>query len=187
MPVQTKLIKSTLNMRLLNISFCFFVLIFLGTTPLNTVVAQKFGHLNLGNLLEAMPEREKADKELMAYGEELSQKAAEMEEKLEKGVQELYAQIQSGTISQLQVQEREQALQTEQQALQKYEQESMLNMEKKRRELLGPLIEKVQLAIDEVGKENGYEFIFDSSIMNAVLYAGESDDVLPLVRQKLGL
>lgn len=174
-------------MRLFNFIACSFLLFSLGILPSSQLHAQKFGHLNLGNLLEGMPDREQADKELIAYRDELGNKAAAMEEKLQKAVQELYAQIEQGTISQLQVQERQQTLQQEQQELQKYEQESLLNMEKKRRELLGPILDKVQSAIDAVGKENNYQFIFDSSVMNALLFAKESEDVMPLVKAKLGL
>ena len=163
--------------------------LFLFMTSLSVVQAQapKFGHLNLGNLLEDMPERKAADADLQAYREQLGKKAVEMEESLRTEVQELYKKMEDGTISQLQVQEKQKKLQGDQEALQKYEQESLMNMEKKRRELLGPILEKVQKAIDDVAKENGYTFVFDTSVMNAVLFAEDSDDVLPLVKKKLGM
>ena len=52
--------------------------------------------------------------------------------------------------------------------------------------LMQPVMEKALNAIKEVGKENGFTYIFD---MNAgILYAAEnSQDVLPLVKKKLGL
>ena len=53
-------------------------------------------------------------------------------------------------------------------------------------DLMQPVMEKALNAIKEVGKENGFTYIFD---MNAgILYAAEnSQDVLPLVKKKLGL
>jgi outer membrane protein len=164
-----------------------FLFLFMTSLPFAQAQAAKFGHLNLGNLLDEMPARKAADTELQAYREQLGKKAMEMSEKLKAEVQVLYKQMEEGTISQLQIQEKQKELQAEQQALQKYEQESVANMEKKRRELLGPILEKVQKAIDEVAKENSYTFVFDTSVMNAVLFAEDSDDILPLVKKKLGI
>ena len=52
------------------------------------------------------------------------------------------------------------------------------------RESLTPMIQKVQQAIEEVGKEHGFTYIFDSS-MGATLYNG-GEDVSSLVKTKLG-
>jgi outer membrane protein len=41
-------------------------------------------------------------------------------------------------------------------------------------------------AIEQVAKENGYTYIFDTSV-GAVLYWEESDNVLSLVKKKLNL
>jgi Skp family chaperone for outer membrane proteins len=48
------------------------------------------------------------------------------------------------------------------------------------------VISKLNTVIVEVGKENGYSFIFDVS-SGSMLYVTESDDVSPLVAAKLGL
>ena len=37
-----------------------------------------------------------------------------------------------------------------------------------------------------MGKENGYTYIFDAGV-GAVLYSQDSDDIMPLVKKKLGL
>jgi outer membrane protein len=49
-----------------------------------------------------------------------------------------------------------------------------------------PMIEKANQAIEDVAKENGYTYILDTSA-GTVLYFPESDDILPLVKTKLGL
>ena len=53
--------------------------------------------------------------------------------------------------------------------------------------LLKPLLDRAEAAIKTVAKENGYSYIFDSSKGGAVLYSPESEDVLPLVKAKLGI
>jgi outer membrane protein len=55
----------------------------------------------------------------------------------------------------------------------------------RRQALLAPVISKLNTVIVEVGKENGYSFIFDVS-SGSMLYVTESDDVSPLVAAKLG-
>ena len=59
-------------------------------------------------------------------------------------------------------------------------------MNEKRQELLAPILRRVDDAIREVGKENGFQFIFDESI-GAILFDGNAEDVMPLVKAKLGL
>ena len=51
--------------------------------------------------------------------------------------------------------------------------------------LLAPMIERVREAIDAVGKEHGYLYIFDTST-GVTLYNG-GDDVTDLVKTKLGM
>ena len=53
-------------------------------------------------------------------------------------------------------------------------------------ELSEPLIEKAKKAVEDVAKENGYTYIFNSSD-GLVLYAIPSDDVMELVLKKLGV
>ncbi len=52
-------------------------------------------------------------------------------------------------------------------------------------ELLMPMVERVQAAIDAVGAENGFLYIFDTS-SGATVFAG-GEDVAGMVRAKLGM
>lgn len=49
--------------------------------------------------------------------------------------------------------------------------------------LLKPFHDKLQQAIDDVAKEKGYAYIFDTQIL---LYSG-GDDITDLVKAKLGI
>ena len=59
-------------------------------------------------------------------------------------------------------------------------------MYEKSETLLKPIRDKIQAAIDEVAKENGYTYIFDRSV-GIILYAEDSTDISGLVRAKLGM
>jgi outer membrane protein len=52
-------------------------------------------------------------------------------------------------------------------------------------ELLMPMVERVQEAIDAVGAENGFTYIFDTS-SGATVYTG-GENVVDMVRAKLGM
>ena len=64
----------------------------------------------------------------------------------------------------------------------------MQKVQSRRQELLEPIFGKAQQAIQDVGKENGFNLIFDTSaVLNAILFTRDSEDVMELVRKKLGL
>jgi outer membrane protein len=57
----------------------------------------------------------------------------------------------------------------------------------KQGELMKPILEKVQKAITAIGKEQGFTYIFINN-SNVIPYiSADSQDVTPLVKQKLGV
>lgn len=155
-------------------------------TMATSINAQKFGHLNSGNLLEKIPQVKAADAQLKTFQESMMGKGETMVKAFEANYTAYAAKAQEGTLSRLEMQTQEQALQKEQQAIQEYEKKVQVDVLKKREELIQPILLKVDKAIKEVGKENGYTFIFDTSL-GAMLYAPETQDVEPLVLKKLNL
>ena len=67
-----------------------------------------------------------------------------------------------------------------------FQKTAQADLQKKEEKLLQPIIDKAKQAIDDVAKENNYTYVLDSS-MGVVLYSIESDDILPLVKKKLGI
>jgi outer membrane protein len=165
--------------------------IFLGVAfvALGTLAApaQKYGHLNFGLLISSLPETEAADKEMEAYQKQLTAKGEEMAKTWQQKAQEFARKAQSGEMAPVEQQRQQAALEKERDEIIDYEQEMQNLMQEKRQELLGPIVEKVEQAIEDVAKENGYLMIFDSSTFNAILFAQESDDLLLLVQAKLGV
>ncbi|MEM8527716.1 MAG: OmpH family outer membrane protein [Bacteroidota bacterium] len=156
----------------------------LSTTALN---AQKYGHLNSGNLLQELPAVKSANTQLEAYQKQLVKKGEEMATAFQTKLNAYLQKAQSGELSQVQMQEQEGALSKERETIVQYEQEVIMKVQQKRQELLEPILKKVDEAVQAVGKENGYQMIFDTSLVNAIMFVRESDDVAPLVKQKLGM
>jgi outer membrane protein len=182
-PLPTLNFRITFNLTPFMRIFCLFTFLLV----FSAVRAQKFGYVNTSALLEAMPEVKNADQLLSAFQEGLikggESKAAVFDADYKKYLEDLN----NGVMSKLQQTEREAALAKTQQEIRQYEQQVQLQVLQKREELLKPILQKVDEAIKAIGKEEGYTFIFDSSVSGALLFAQESDDLLPAVKKKLGI
>lgn len=146
----------------------------------------KYGHLNLGNLLESMPETKAANEKLKVYADSLSV----IDEKMTKEFQDEYRKLEqeynAGMLTPVQVQQRQADLQKKQEAIELFEQNAQQAVAQRREELLKPLVDKVEKAVQDVAKENKYLMIFDTS-SGALLFASETEDIEPLVKKKLGM
>ncbi len=151
------------------------------------MAAQKYGHLNFGNLIALMPETKAADEKLKSYQDSLVAKGQEMGKAFQEKYIAALKEVQAGTLSPMQQQKKQEELEKEQDALAQYEQEVGEKVQAKRAELLDPIVKKAELAIEEIAKANGYVMIFDTSVFNAILFVQEADDVLPLLKAKLKL
>lgn len=154
---------------------------------LGSVSAQKYGHLNYGNLLSAMPAVKDADKQLEDFQKALVSKGEEMSTKLKDGYLAFLKDQQSGNFSPAKLQERQAQLEAEQSAIQTYEETVRKQISEKREQLLQPILDRVNVAIQEIAKEKGYALVFDTSSFNAILFAKDTEDLYPLMKGKLGI
>ncbi len=150
------------------------------------VSAQKIGHLNSGNILALMPDAAKADSGLVIYRNELIAKGDSAGKVFETEYKAFIEAYNAGTLSQIQIQKRQEDLKQKQVTLKNYSQEIDQRIANLRRQLLQPILAKLDEALDAIGKEGGYQAIFDTSI-GSTLFAAESDDVTVMVKKKLGL
>ncbi|NNE25514.1 MAG: OmpH family outer membrane protein [Saprospiraceae bacterium] len=151
-----------------------------------SVNAQKFGYINSALLLSEMPEVKSADSQLETYQSQLVSKGEDMVKAFETKYQKYAQEANNGVLSQVQMQQKEAELGQEQQKIQQYEVEVQQKILAKREELYQPILDKVKVAIESVGKDNGYTMIFDTST-GTLLHANDSDDVMSLVKTKLGI
>ena len=142
-------------------------------------------HLNLGNLLESLPEVKKANTELENLQKSLAAKGQAMMDAYQKKAQAVSAKYDRGELSEIQAQAEAEKLQQEEQKIAAFDQDATMQIQKKRQELMQPILVKVDKAIQAVAKEKGYKMIFDTSVFNAVLYAKETDDIIELVKAKI--
>jgi len=148
--------------------------------------APKYGHLNLGNLLELLPDTKKADDEIKLFASKLGALDDSLGRALQAGAAILQKDYDAGLLTPLVAQQRQAELQKQQEYLQKFEQDAQQQVTVKRDELLKPILAKVDEAIKAVATESGFSMIFDTST-GAMLFAAETDDVTALVKKKLGI
>lgn len=161
------------------LALCFLTL---GT---QSVSAQKFGYLNSAFIVMELPETQVADSLLQHFQDSLVQIGEQQAKKLQAEYTQYVQDAQAGLLTRREMEQKEQKLQAGQEELQEFEEVTIRKIQAKQKEMYEPILQRVQAAIEAVGKENGYQFIFDVSSGNTLLYADETMDVTELVREKL--
>ena len=147
-----------------------------------TTFAQKYGHVNTQEIFAAMPGADSLQTKLKAFEAELTDiyagMVSEFQTKKEKFDQE------AGTMSSTVRQYREKELLDLQQRIMEFQEGVQNDMQEKQLELMQPFQDKILKAIEDVAKENGYAYIFDTQVL---LYSEGGEDVSALVKKKLGI
>ncbi len=150
----------------------------------NAQVKNKFGHINSQELLEVMPEKATADQQIEEFGKQLQKQLQTMMAERETKVNDYMEN--EATMSEIIAQTKAEEIQMLDQRIQAFQQNAQQSLAKKEGEAYQPILDKARKAIEEVAKENGFTYIFDVSA-GALLYQPESDDILSLVKTKLGI
>lgn len=147
-----------------------------------TSMAQKFGHIDSQELLQLMPETKVAQAEI----EKITLDHQKVLEQLQADYQKLVTEIQQNpNLPEPVLQSKYQQAQGLEQNIYDQQQTAQQDVQSKNEALITPIIEKAKKAIEEVGKENGFTYIFDTS-GGVIVYEG-GENVLPLVKAKLGI
>lgn len=148
----------------------------------NMVNAQKIGYISADEVIQLMPEAAAVQTQLDQYQQSLYQNADDQKAALQEAVQKFYKD--SATMSPSLKEVKRTDLQKQVADISGMDQKIQNQFEQKRQELSLPIQKKLQGAIEEVAKENGYTYIFPRE---ALIYMPPSSDIGPLVRKKLGL
>lgn len=165
----------------------FLLIAFLALGATFSFAQDKYGHLNFGNLIALMPETKAADAAIETFQKDLVAQGEKMAEDFRNKYAKLVSDDQAGTLTPKQAQEKAAVLEKEQQSILAFEQEVVQKVQAKRQELLKPIIDKAQAAIKTVAEQNGFAMIFDSSVFNSILFAENTEGVMPLVKAQLGI
>lgn len=160
------------------------LLVFTTIISLSSTAQIKLGHINSNQLLSLMPETKGADSSLQKFGTSLEAQLKTMTGEYEMKVQELQDKKESMAEPIYKAKVKE--LADLEDRIREFQSSAQESIQKKKEELYSPILKKADEAIKAVSKEKGYTYIFDASA-GFLLYAQDSDDILNLVKGKLGL
>lgn len=142
----------------------------------------KIGYTNVEFILLQLPESKQIESSLKDHSTQLENqlkgKYADYESKLqayEKG---------AATMDKTIREDKEKELMNLNNSIQEFQRNAQQSLQQKEKSLVDPVIAKIDKAIKDVAKENGYTYV----ISNQALLAGPEDgDISPLVLKKLGV
>ena len=165
------------------------VLLFLIILGSRTASAQtvKFGHINSDELIQALPEFDSANVKLEKFRKDLINALELMTVEL-NNKSETYNK-ESKNYTDIVKQTKEQELVDMNRRIQEFQNNAQQQLQEKQGELFQPIMAKVDKAIKDVGKENGFVYVFSIGQGSSLLYFDDSKstNVMPLVKAKLGL
>ncbi len=154
-----------------------------------TAASLKIGYTNVEYILALMPEAKRIESDLKAYSTQLeSQLQAKYKEFEAKGEQ---YQKGASTMTEVIRADKEKELMNLRSSIEEFQKNAEVSLQKKQQSLLEPAYKKMQQAIDDVAKENGYTYVFNSDAgygTNAILlHAPEDGNISDLVLKRMGV
>ncbi len=150
-----------------------------------SVFAQKFGHFNSTDIIQCMPEYAAAQSKLQAQAKVYEDQLQEMQDEL-KLKADAYDK-EKATMTDTQKQEREKELTAKNEIMQNYYQQSQKELEKAQQEERSKLSDKINQAIEEIGKIGGFVYIMDTTTGIPYISKTLSVDVTEQLKKKLGV
>lgn len=152
-----------------------------------TVKAQalKFGHIDMQALIQVMPERATAETAFNSFQAELEDVLGDMQKELQTKMTEFESLGEAA--SEIKRNAKITEIQDLQQRIQNYQVTAQQQLQQKQGELLQPVFDKAEKAIEDVAKEQGLIYVFDIGTKVVLYKSNQSIDVLPMVKAKLGV
>lgn len=142
----------------------------------------KIGYISTEELIGLMPETEKANAQLQDYQTSLQQQGNDYYRELNE--KDSIFQLDSARLSPAAKELRRNDLIALYQKVQGWNQTMQQMIQEKSGALITPIKAKAHEAVKVVAKENGYTYVLEEA---AVLVGPTGDDMLPLVKKKLGI
>ena len=154
------------------------------TAPDLLAQAPKLGHIDRQQLMLMLPERKEAETKMQAFADQLKKRLDAMAQEYQQKLADAQATEATMTNTEKEIALRELAELEERIGV--AQEKAQQDLAKQEEELLRPMVERTNQAIKDVAQENGFTYILDVST-GFVLYYDGGQDVLPLVKTKLGL
>ena len=146
----------------------------------------KIGYTSIDVIIQYLPEFKGVQSEIQAYGTQLQNQIVAKENDFRSKLEDY--QRTRETLNDIIRADKEQELQTLNESIQKFQSEAQASMVRKEQEVLEPLINKIQNAINTVAERENYSHVLEAPPGGGVLiYAKESFNITNLVFAELGI
>ncbi|MGI4750054.1 MAG: OmpH family outer membrane protein [Janthinobacterium lividum] len=144
----------------------------------------KIGYINVNQVVDQMPETKTIQKQIQDYQKTFVDQLTTMNNELQTNAQGYDAK--KATMTDAARTAKESELQDMNKRLQDYQTKAQQQVGDKSKQLSDPLLAKVRTAIQNVAKEKGYTYVFDTA-QTELLVSQPGDDLMPSVKVKLGI
>jgi outer membrane protein len=146
----------------------------------------KIGYVFVEAVIGNLPEFSGVQSGMQTHQQQLSKNLSIKQSYLQAKFEEYQASKQAGKLSQADDEAKQKELRQLDEEVRKFQEEAEQSMAKKREELLTPLYDKTQKAIDAVSKEEGYTYILNGGSSN-ILVGPPEHNITEKVAKKLGI
>jgi outer membrane protein len=170
------------------ISLLIIAAVFIGLTGQQLNAQElKFGHIDRSEFIQSLPEFDTAVANLEKLSRELSNQFEIMQVELNnKGYE--YERDNANWVDAVRDAKANEIMDMNRR-LQEFQQTAEQQLQEKQAEYFQPIIAKADKAIQDVGRENGFIYVFVVGQETSIGYfdAAKSVDIMPLVKTKLGI
>ena len=144
----------------------------------------KFGHVNTQEIIMQMSQMKDAQTKLEVLSKQYEDEIGKMNEELQKKYTDFQAMK---DVDEAIMSARQEELMALSQRIELVRKTANEQIQKKQETLIAPIVELVKKAINEIGDENGFLYIFDVSVPATVYQSSKSVDVSSLLKKKLNI
>ncbi len=154
-----------------------------------TPAAQKIGYADVEYIFSKMPEAKQIQSDLEGLQAQLKKQYDTKYNEFQTKLKTYEESVDNPNIPEAVKQNSARELQQLQANLQKLQEDSQTELQKRNSALLGPVQEKVGKAIEDVAKENGFSLVLNNQIsgLDVILFGDEKLDVSDMVLKKMGV
>lgn len=145
----------------------------------------KIGHVNIVEIVSALPESDSAQLLLEKDSKELELMLENMQVELNNLVNDIEINLES--YSALIKKTKESEILEMRDKIYNFQQNAQQQLQQRNYELLQPIYEKIQKAINEVATLEGFTYILDISKGSVVFTSNNSHNISPLILKMLGV
>lgn len=146
--------------------------------------AQKYGYINSGEILNAMPEVKAANTQLEDFSKPMQAEIKTKSDKLQEDSKKFSTRTSTGSVPQAEYDKQVAGFEAAQKDITKLETEMNKAVEAKQQEIMKPIYDKLNNAVKAVAQEKGAAAVFFSDVF---AYADDVINFTPAVKAKLGI